>query len=71
MSRIRHKIKAIPVVRILTLAEAEHEDRVYWHSKTPTERLAALELLRQRAYGYDPTTARIQNVAEFSELKRR
>ena len=58
-------------VRFLTKKEAEQEDRTYWHSKTPAERLAAAEQLRQAAYGYDPATARIQEVIEIAELKRR
>jgi hypothetical protein len=46
-------------------------DRQYWLSKTPAERFAALELLRQIAYGYDPATARLQRVLEVVELKTR
>jgi hypothetical protein len=57
-------------VRWLTQAEAEAEDRVFWHSKTPLERWAAAEKLRQIAYGYDPA-ARISPVFEFTEFKRR
>ena len=56
-------------VRLLSRAEAEKEDRVYWHSKTPAERLAAAEQLRQIAYGYDPATARIQAVFVRTFLK--
>jgi hypothetical protein len=56
-------------VRLLSRAEAEQEDRVYWHSKTPAERLAAAEQLRQIAYGYDPATARIQTVVVRTFLK--
>ena len=44
-------------------------DKEYWLSKTPQERLAALELMRQINYGYDPTTARLQRVLEIAELK--
>jgi hypothetical protein len=60
-----------PTVRLLTKEEAEQEDRTFWHSKTPAERLAAAERLRQIAYGYDPITARIQDVAQIVELERR
>ena len=49
-------------VRRLTREEAEREDRLFWRSKTPAERLAAAEQLRQVAYGYDAATARIQEV---------
>ena len=43
-------------------------DKEYWLSKMPQERLAALELMRQINYGYDPTTARLQRVLEIVEL---
>lgn len=50
-------------------AEVEAADRAYWHSRTPQERLAALELMRQKAYGYDPATARLQRVIEIVKLR--
>jgi hypothetical protein len=56
-------------VRLLSRQEAEREDRVFWHSKTPAERLAAAEQLRQVAYGYDAATARIQAVIVCTRLK--
>ncbi len=56
-------------VRLLTREEAEREDRTYWLSKTPEERLAALEQLRQIAYGYDPIKDRIQPIFEYFQLK--
>jgi hypothetical protein len=58
-------------VRLLTRQEAEREDRVFWHSKTPAERLAAAERLRQIAYGYDPATSRIQETFVRTTLKGR
>ena len=60
-----------PSIRLLSLEEAEAEDHVFWHSKTPAERWAAAEQLRQIAYGYDATTARISAIAEITELKQR
>jgi hypothetical protein len=50
---------------------AEPDDRAYWRSKTPEERLAAMEVMRQIIYGYDPATARLQRVLEVVELTRR
>ena len=38
------------------------DEKAYWQSKTPEERLAAVELMRQIAYGYDPSTTRLQRV---------
>ncbi|MCU1259909.1 MAG: hypothetical protein JWO80_2794 [Bryobacterales bacterium] len=50
---------------------AEPDDRAYWRGKTPEERLAAMEVMRQIIYGYDPATARLQRVLEVVELTRR
>ena len=48
--------------------EADAADKAYWHSKSPQERVEALELMRQINYGYDPTTERLQRVLEVAEL---
>ena len=48
--------------------EAAAADKTYWHSKTPQERLEALELMRQINYGYDPVTDRLQRVLEVVEF---
>jgi hypothetical protein len=42
----------------------ESDDLEYWLSKTPQERIEAQELMRQIAYGYDPSTARMVKVLE-------
>jgi len=52
---------------VTTLTEKSN-DKEYWLSKTPQERLAALELMRQINYGYDPATSRLQRVLEIVEL---
>ena len=43
-------------------------DLEYWLSKTPGERLEAVEFLRQMMYGYDPATGRLQRVFEIADL---
>jgi hypothetical protein len=48
----------------------ESDEKAYWHSRTPLERLQALELLRQIHYGYDPATSRLQRVFEVAKLSR-
>ena len=48
--------------------EADEADKAYWHSKSPQERMEALELMRQINYGYDPTTERLQRVLEIAEF---
>ncbi len=47
---------------------AESDEKAYWHSRTPLERLQALELMRQIHYGYDPAAARLQRVFEGVKL---
>jgi hypothetical protein len=55
------------VVSVKSLFD-ESDDRAYWMSKTPDERIEAIELMRQINYGYNPITARLQRVLEFTEL---
>ncbi|MBX7046004.1 MAG: hypothetical protein K1X86_09215 [Ignavibacteria bacterium] len=50
-------------------ADTSKEDREFWLSKPVSERLMALEILRQRIYNYDPITDRVQRVFEYTELK--
>ena len=52
---------------VISLSD-ESDDKEYWHAKTPQERLAAVELMRQINYGYDPTTIRLQRVLEVAQL---
>ena len=52
---------------VIPLEEADSDEMEYWLSKTPYERLDALEILRQIFYGYDPTTTRLQRVLEITE----
>jgi hypothetical protein len=42
-------------------------DDEYWLSKTPYERLQAVELTRQIIYGYDPSTTRLQRVLTITQ----
>ncbi len=51
--------------------EDEGDNRAFWRGKSVEERLEALELMRQIAYGYDPDTSRLQRVLEFAELSCR
>jgi hypothetical protein len=46
----------------------ESDEKAYWLSKTPEERLAAIELMRQIVYGYEYATApRLQRVFAIAE----
>jgi hypothetical protein len=55
---------------VVSLTDAPDE-KDYWQSKTPQERLQTVELLRRLNYGYDSTTARLQRVLAIDELQRR
>ena len=57
------------VLSVTSLSE-ESDEKTYWQTKTPQERLEAVELMRQINYGYDPTTTRIQRVLEVTQLKQ-
>ena len=50
--------------------EADEMDKAYWHSKTPQERLEALELMRQINYDYDPVTDRLQRILEVAKFTK-
>jgi hypothetical protein len=52
---------------VISLEEADNDEMEFWRSKTPYERLDALETLRQIFYGYDPATTRLQRVLEITE----
>lgn len=54
-------------ITIGTLEQDPLEETRYWLSKTPAERLMALELLRMRMTGYDNTTSRLQRVFTVTE----
>lgn len=46
--------------------EADREEREYWLSRTPLERLQHMELLRRINYGAD-AASRLQRVLEVTE----
>ncbi len=43
------------------------DEKSFWLSKTPYERLEAVELMRQIIYGYDPSATRLQRVLEITQ----
>jgi hypothetical protein len=55
------------VFSVVSLEEADDDEVKFWLSKTPYERLDALETLRQIFYGYDPNTTRLQRLFEIAE----
>ena len=53
-------------LRMTTRAEAEREDREYWFSRTPQERLGHLEALREMNYGPEVLNQRLQRILAAS-----
>jgi hypothetical protein len=51
---------------VSSFEEADKEDKKYWLSRTPIERLRHMELLRRINYGSN-ATARLQRVLEIIE----
>jgi hypothetical protein len=43
------------------------DEKSYWLSKTPAQRLMALEWMRQTIYGYDPSATRLQRFFEIAQ----
>jgi hypothetical protein len=51
---------------VSSFEEADKQDKEYWHSRTPYERLQYMELLRRINYGSVAAT-RLQRVLEVAE----
>lgn len=55
---------------VVSLSQADDEV-AYWLTKTPQERLRAMELMRQTLYGYTPDSARLQRVLTVAQRQPR
>jgi hypothetical protein len=44
------------------------EEKNYWISKSPLERIEAIEINRRMIYGQDRVTSRLQRIFETAEL---
>jgi hypothetical protein len=49
---------------------AAGDEREYWLSKTPEERLRAVELIRRTLYGYTDPPPRLQRLLEVARRER-
>ena len=49
----------------------EGDEKEYWLSKSPQERIEAIEIMWQIIYGYKPSNDQLQRFFEITELKRR
>jgi hypothetical protein len=55
------------IVNITSLDDIE-EEKKYWFSKSPIERIEAIEINRRMIYGQDRVTSRLQRFFETAEL---
>jgi hypothetical protein len=53
----------------VTSLENQSDEMEYWLSISPSERVAAIELMRQIIYGSDPAITRLQRVFEVTQPK--
>jgi hypothetical protein len=55
------------VIKVTSLDDIE-EERKYWFSKSPSERIEAIEINRRMIYGQDRVASRLQRLLEVTEL---
>jgi hypothetical protein len=54
--------------RVVISSLDETTDEIsYWAAKTPMERMAAIETMRQIIYGYDQSATRLQRVFTITQ----
>ncbi len=51
----------------ISTLDTPSDEKAYWLQQTPSERLRALEFMRQVMYGYDPASTRLQRVFAVAE----
>jgi hypothetical protein len=55
------------IMKVTSLNDIE-EEKKYWISKSPLERIEAIEINRRMIYGRDRVTSRLQRFFETAEL---
>jgi hypothetical protein len=55
------------IMKVTSLNDIE-EEKKYWMSKSPLERIEAIEINRRMIYGRDRVTSRLQRFFETAEL---
>ena len=67
METVAPQLKIDRSAFVISTLQEPTDEIVYWQTKTPLERLEALELMRQILYAYDPSTSRLQRVLTITE----
>ena len=63
-----HSIKIDKTAFTVASLSDPADEKQYWLSKTPAERLQAVELMRQILYDYNPAITRLQRVFEVTQI---
>ncbi|MBP7045201.1 MAG: hypothetical protein KBE23_20780 [Chloroflexi bacterium] len=68
MDRDTNHLKVDKTTIVISSLDEPMNETAYWSTKTPPERLAALEVMRQIIYGYYPASTRLQRVLTIKDL---
>ena len=52
---------------VISSLNEPNDEISYWLTKTPIERMAAIEVMRRIVYGYDKSTSRLQRVFTITQ----
>ena len=52
---------------VISSLEEPTDEKAHWLNKSPAERMAAIETMRQILYGYDQSSSRLQRVYTITE----
>ncbi len=56
---------------IVSRLDDPSDDRLHWWRQSPEARMAALEMMRQVVFGYDPPAGRLQRLLEITQRASR
>jgi len=56
-------------ISIASAEEFETHDIQFWRTKSTSERLEAIEMMRQINFGYDPSSERLQRLFTVAQRK--
>jgi hypothetical protein len=60
-------VDSLKISKTIAIASLTDESDEKWLSKSPAERLEAMEIMRQIIYGYDPASIRLQRVLTIAQ----
>ncbi|WP_168442288.1 hypothetical protein [Pontiella desulfatans] len=64
---VKNELKLDRSVLSVVSLHAAGDDKAYWQSRSPEERLQAIQMNRQAAYGKPSATGRLQRILEVAK----